>query len=756
MGALTAAPSNVVTSVSNAVSQNRAYNDMYRGSEAELIESGLNTDAQSEAYKLAKEYQAKMNDGKKLSGLQLGELAKANTNIKITEGISTNKEEAKNRLTELGETGNIDTIASAVAKAIAIEQTAVASDVFREDITDTKLTKAEKNALKNSTYGKQVQSEIAKNVTSNVVDFYNNRKKIADIDSDTTDVRSNRNIPVGESTAVDTSKVSDSGNTEVVVDGNTQEASISKVTAVHKDGSFNVELDNGTTVNSSDVLYSSASEALVYETIPKMVGNPGVANTVINAYKNSNIPADTFVEESMYAYQYGKTNQSKRLADLTNLPDDVKYTLFVIGGENAEEKSRNRARPDVKITKKSDKAILVNDVDAKQLAPKQKTVKTIADAIAKISKLDVYLFESYRKNGKIYNNINGVEVESGANGWYVEGSNAIYIDLNAGNNSEGLGLFTLSHEIGHAIREWSTAKWQTLADTVVEAIDNQAEIDSNTPTFEEMMADKLAKYKRFRDAGNENYNYTDEQLEDMAYEDVVSDSFEKLMADEQTFSEIMDNIKQQDKSLWQKIKDFFKDFVNKLGNVLKSYENVSPETFIDEYNGESEKMEYLKDNLSDYINDGHKILIFSQFVQALNIVEDILKEKGIKYFMLTGDTKAIDRIDMCSLFNSKDSQEKVFLISLKAGGNGINLVGADMVIHLDPWWNPAIEQQATDRAYRIGQHNAVTVYHFLSANTIEEKIRRLHESKRDLAENILEGTDLSSKLTGKELLEMVR
>ena len=98
----------------------------------------------------------------------------------------------------------------------------------------------------------------------------------------------------------------------------------------------------------------------------------------------------------------------------------------------------------------------------------------------------------------------------------------------------------------------------------------------------------------------------------------------------------------------------------------------------------------------------------------------------------------------------------VFLISLKAGGLGLNLTNANYVIHLDPWWNPAIEQQATDRAYRIGQQRAVTVYHLVSKNTIEEKIIRLHESKRDLADNILAGTDASFKLTGKDLLEMVR
>ena len=98
----------------------------------------------------------------------------------------------------------------------------------------------------------------------------------------------------------------------------------------------------------------------------------------------------------------------------------------------------------------------------------------------------------------------------------------------------------------------------------------------------------------------------------------------------------------------------------------------------------------------------------------------------------------------------------VFLISLKAGGLGLNLTRANYVIHMDPWWNPAIESQATDRSHRIGQMKAVTVYHLISQGTIEEKIQRLHERKQNLVSNILAATDMSHKLTGEELLEMVR
>lgn len=148
----------------------------------------------------------------------------------------------------------------------------------------------------------------------------------------------------------------------------------------------------------------------------------------------------------------------------------------------------------------------------------------------------------------------------------------------------------------------------------------------------------------------------------------------------------------------------------------------------------SGKFEHLKEMLEEIISEGHRILLFSQFVQMLDIIRDWLKEKGIKHEYLTGSTK--DRADRVNRFN-EDESIPVFLISLKAGGTGLNLTGADYVIHYDPWWNPAVEDQATDRAYRIGQTKNVFVYRFITKGTVEEKIMKLKEKKRDLADTII-------------------
>jgi superfamily II DNA or RNA helicase len=151
---------------------------------------------------------------------------------------------------------------------------------------------------------------------------------------------------------------------------------------------------------------------------------------------------------------------------------------------------------------------------------------------------------------------------------------------------------------------------------------------------------------------------------------------------------------------------------------------------------ESGKFELLKELLENAIANGHRILVFSQFVQMLKIMEKHLKKKGICYEILTGETKSEDRQNKVDRFNT-DETIKIFLVSLKAGGTGLNLTGADMVVHYDPWWNPAAEDQATDRVHRIGQTKSVFVYRLIARSTVEERIMQLKSQKRDLVDSVI-------------------
>ena len=149
---------------------------------------------------------------------------------------------------------------------------------------------------------------------------------------------------------------------------------------------------------------------------------------------------------------------------------------------------------------------------------------------------------------------------------------------------------------------------------------------------------------------------------------------------------------------------------------------------------ESGKFEHLQDMLEEIISEKHRILLFSQFVGMLDIIKDWLEKKGIKHEYLSGKTK--DRQAVVERFN-EDPTIPIFLVSLKAGGTGLNLTGADYVIHYDPWWNPAVEDQATDRAYRIGQTKKVFVYRLITKGTVEEKIQALKSKKRSLVDSVI-------------------
>ena len=167
----------------------------------------------------------------------------------------------------------------------------------------------------------------------------------------------------------------------------------------------------------------------------------------------------------------------------------------------------------------------------------------------------------------------------------------------------------------------------------------------------------------------------------------------------------------------------------------------------------SSKLELFGETLEELLDNKHKALVFSQFVKHLKIVKEYLDKKEISYQYLDGSTPPNVRQERIDEFQKGIGE--VFLISLKAGGTGLNLTAADYVIHLDPWWNPAVEDQATDRVHRIGQQRPVTVYRLVTENTVEEKILKLHETKRDLADSLLDGTDTSGKLSADDLLALI-
>lgn len=173
-----------------------------------------------------------------------------------------------------------------------------------------------------------------------------------------------------------------------------------------------------------------------------------------------------------------------------------------------------------------------------------------------------------------------------------------------------------------------------------------------------------------------------------------------------------------------------------------------------QWTGSSAKLDLLCQTLTDLKEEGHRALVFSQFTEHLSLIRKAFDERGITYEYLDGSTPATARQKRVDDFQNGTCD--AFLISLKAGGTGLNLTAADYVIHMDPWWNPAVEDQATDRAHRIGQDKPVMVYRIIARGTIEEEILSLHDTKRDLVAGVLEGTTAAASFSTGDLLAMIR
>ena len=179
-----------------------------------------------------------------------------------------------------------------------------------------------------------------------------------------------------------------------------------------------------------------------------------------------------------------------------------------------------------------------------------------------------------------------------------------------------------------------------------------------------------------------------------------------------------------------------------------------PALVFENYKGESAKLSTCMELITAAVMGGHKILLFSQFTTMLDRLQEKLSDAGISYYTLTGSVGKEQRMHLVEQFNQDDTS--VFCISLKAGGTGLNLTAADIVIHYDPWWNVAVQNQATDRAYRIGQKNVVTVYKLVTKGTIEEKIIEIQERKKNLANDVLGGEGIDSgTFTREEIMELL-
>ena len=366
-----------------------------------------------------------------------------------------------------------------------------------------------------------------------------------------------------------------------------------------KDGRMTLRLDDGSTVDAGDVSYASEEEALVYETVAQMGASTRAANILVNGFKSAEgLSASAYAHGIEEAFRYGMYNDERGLAKsvfaskLNPGQRDYAYRQ----GQKAAGKQVAKEQATVRENRTAAEAVTSGKVhfdgDRISLTKRQRASLDAMEKIADTLGVQIYVFES---------KLNEKGQRVGANGWYNPKDHSIHIDLHAGANGEGTMLFTLAHELTHFIKQWSPAKFKTLANFLMK------EYGQKNVSAEELVQKQIAKAKR---AGR-TISY------DTAYEEVVADSMETMLSDGKVM-EKLEKLKQQDKTLWQKIKDFISDLAAKIRSV---YKGMAPDSVEGRYVAEmKDAIEKLQDMFTEALVEA------SENYQAS---EQVLAESGI-------------------------------------------------------------------------------------------------------------------------------
>lgn len=342
-------------------------------------------------------------------------------------------------------------------------------------------------------------------------------------------------------------------------------------------GELILKTASGETINSDDAIYKTTSEAIVYDTIKEKGLSVELANSVVAEMNKGTITPAKLVSDVSLALDYGKTNMRSALANLS-IPETLANDIFKEGRNIAYKEDSSKHK--FVASNEQSKVVYENGVKRESLKGKQRASVEAAELLASVTKgLEIHVLESYEKGGEHFFNVNGEEIDAGVNGWYVTDTGKIYFDINAGGSYQGLGIFTLAHETGHYLRDINPVAWRKLADVIVAEIDSQAR-GTNKPTFADILAVKERSY--FGKRANEKIGYankSDEEIRDMAYEDVIADSLSSLLADKETFVRMSENLKAKDQNAWQQVKDFIKNLLDKIDKFLKSYKGVQVEEY---------------------------------------------------------------------------------------------------------------------------------------------------------------------------------
>ena len=613
----------------------RSANQLYGGSQQELVGEALEINPDNT---FAQKMQTRLDQGKNLSGGQLNRLVQQNERSLTAQDMATIQDAAENRLAELGETGDVATVAAALAKQAAgqkltrAEQQAIANSKYGQrvanelntdniqsggyssawaegldtqrinpqeysrlvesaqlpqetaEVTGSQVVTAEPKAAQAGTaaledaskkYGLQAQAMIRTYVEGQDVAKYDKAYQMAydmgkngvSLDyakrsESTAYLTDNQREMAYEAGAAAQNSYDVSGDGKTILQKTGETVSIQKIVAIN-DGQMTLKLTDGRTVNAADVAYANQDDAIVYGTIAEMDMDADDANNLLRMYQAGGISASAYSIGIQQAYRYGNKSYSvkelEKASYASRLTDEQRMTAYK-AGQHASDKQVEKAQMAVsqKATgKKSlqagkDSAVTGKvhfEGDRDSLTERQSASLAAMEKVAEALGVQIYVFESkLNESGK----------RVGANGWYDPNDSSIHIDLHAGATGEGTMLFTLAHELTHHIHKWSPAKFKVLADFLMR------EYGQKGVSVDALVHEQMAKAER----NGRTISY------DTAHEEVVADSMETMLSDGKVMEKLA-KLKEQDKSLWQKIKDFISELAVKIRAV---YAGMSPDS----------------------------------------------------------------------------------------------------------------------------------------------------------------------------------
>ena len=431
---------------------------------------------------------------------------------------------------------------------------------------------------------------------------------------------------------------------------------IGKLTIVSdKDKKLKLKTESGEIVDAKDVNFRSKDEAMVYSAVLGMGVNPVVAQSIVDNFDGTD--GMVYAADVKLAYQYGKMNFPKRLLENLEIKPYQAEHAYKLGRSDAKVAKSKTGRS---TQYKRGSLVYEYDVDESTLTPMQKVGIDGLKMLADLSSVRFHIFEStMTEDGYRFTKPDGTV--TGANGWYLEGTNDIWVDINSGNFGQGLMLHTVAHEISHYIKEWSPAKWQAMADFLLEQYG-----EKGVPVHI-LLERQMQKVKR------RNPSLKGNALMDAAYEELVSDAMSEMLVDGRV-AEKMQALKKKDAALWEKIKDAIKDLLDRWGIIRKEYKGVTPEAAEAQFLHDMDKaFSKLQDMFAEAFADADANFSVAGLTvdNSINMESDVIDSANVGILGKPRSAKMHERTEYL------DAPKQAFSVSTTNGKTDAKMVTAD-------------------------------------------------------------------------------